>query len=594
MQKLLKLIIVFLLFNSSVYAMEVEEKLPLISEYNLPQIYEEALDFYTNGEDLKAFQYFKKLYEISLNNIHFHAIAANWLGTLYFDGFGVPKDNLTALKYASEAYRLGTNDVNIRATSAKQLGEIYLKFGDLEKARKYFEESYKIQKNKEIRAFSANELGIIYFEKIKNYKEARKYFEDAYSLGTPDIRSVAASNLGLIHLLGLNVNKDFEKARKYFYEAIQGQRPEIVKANNDNLLLMKKLLLDEFDEQLEKIKNLHPSTSMKNIMRYIKSAGQKLEEVNDIKLLNVELNNLIESIVKEKHEELDKVENQIRQRKQEEKKPLTSEQQIIKQQTADLMKSAEEMLKMGDLVNTEKLLKDLKNFSIDEPAQQNQVKNLNKQYKEKKLSNLFNEFEELFESFSKKTSRERAKRLENILYEATMLASNNSEIMEIREKHKKLSSLMSKEEEEILPAAGKEEVTQEPYLVLDPFDQKLQIPENLTVSIESHLQDLAADPFNVRNAEKLKSLEDTWRIRVGNYRILYTILPKYNALGIVSIDARKTVYESEEADKNREKWFRELNVATPTQILAEISKEEDPGKLRVLKELYAQINKPKD
>lgn len=131
---------------------------------------------------------------------------------------------------------------------------------------------------------------------------------------------------------------------------------------------------------------------------------------------------------------------------------------------------------------------------------------------------------------------------------------------------------------------------QEKYSILDPFDQMVQAPNTLIIRINSHLETLSEDPLNIRDSEKIKFLNDTWRIRVGDYRILYTILPQRHAIGIVSIDDRKDVYESQEANANREEWFRELNLATNEQIRLTLATEDNPRKNRDIKETLNKLS----
>lgn len=97
------------------------------------------------------------------------------------------------------------------------------------------------------------------------------------------------------------------------------------------------------------------------------------------------------------------------------------------------------------------------------------------------------------------------------------------------------------------------------YEILDDFNQISNIPENLKNSLKSHIDELTADPFNVRNSEQIKSLSNTWRIRIGDYRILYVILPKKHSIGIIKIDDRKHVYDATDEDKKRENKYIELD-----------------------------------
>lgn len=45
-----------------------------------------------------------------------------------------------------------------------------------------------------------------------------------------------------------------------------------------------------------------------------------------------------------------------------------------------------------------------------------------------------------------------------------------------------------------------------------------------------------------RGCVKLKSFDILWRIRVGKYRVVYTIDGRNRVVDIISVDARKDVY----------------------------------------------------
>jgi mRNA interferase RelE/StbE len=57
------------------------------------------------------------------------------------------------------------------------------------------------------------------------------------------------------------------------------------------------------------------------------------------------------------------------------------------------------------------------------------------------------------------------------------------------------------------------------------------------------LKSLTSDP-RPQGAKKLKGAEDIWRVRKGNYRILYQIQDDELIVLIVRIDDRKQVYKN--------------------------------------------------
>ncbi|MCB1325692.1 MAG: type II toxin-antitoxin system RelE/ParE family toxin [Spirochaetales bacterium] len=66
------------------------------------------------------------------------------------------------------------------------------------------------------------------------------------------------------------------------------------------------------------------------------------------------------------------------------------------------------------------------------------------------------------------------------------------------------------------------------------------LPEQLRSRIGSALQSLAAEPFPT-GAKKLRNRND-FRIRVGDYRILYTVDEVAQQIFVVAIGHRKDIY----------------------------------------------------
>jgi len=69
-----------------------------------------------------------------------------------------------------------------------------------------------------------------------------------------------------------------------------------------------------------------------------------------------------------------------------------------------------------------------------------------------------------------------------------------------------------------------------------------RIDKSLSERILKHIEELSRNPFpqGVRSIEGYK--EKTYRIRVGNYRILYEVDQEKGLVGIVKIDHRGQVY----------------------------------------------------
>ena len=67
------------------------------------------------------------------------------------------------------------------------------------------------------------------------------------------------------------------------------------------------------------------------------------------------------------------------------------------------------------------------------------------------------------------------------------------------------------------------------------------IPRNYTGKIAKAIQALADDPFP-QGARKLAGYDDSFRIRVGNYRVIYSVDKKIVTIIILKIGHRKEVY----------------------------------------------------
>ena len=68
------------------------------------------------------------------------------------------------------------------------------------------------------------------------------------------------------------------------------------------------------------------------------------------------------------------------------------------------------------------------------------------------------------------------------------------------------------------------------------------LPEGVLKRVDTKLQALSLNP-RPRGATKLKGKEsEGWRLRIGDYRILYQIDDKENAIRIYRIKHRREVY----------------------------------------------------
>ena len=67
------------------------------------------------------------------------------------------------------------------------------------------------------------------------------------------------------------------------------------------------------------------------------------------------------------------------------------------------------------------------------------------------------------------------------------------------------------------------------------------IPKSDVKKIAKRIDKLVIDPFP-NGSEKLKGAEDTYRIRQGDYRILYSVFEKTLVILVFKISHRREVY----------------------------------------------------
>ncbi len=68
------------------------------------------------------------------------------------------------------------------------------------------------------------------------------------------------------------------------------------------------------------------------------------------------------------------------------------------------------------------------------------------------------------------------------------------------------------------------------------------LPDALVVRIFKKIEALEGDPRPV-GCKKLKGSSNLWRIRVGDYRIVYSILDKELTIEIITVRNRKDAYD---------------------------------------------------
>ena len=70
-----------------------------------------------------------------------------------------------------------------------------------------------------------------------------------------------------------------------------------------------------------------------------------------------------------------------------------------------------------------------------------------------------------------------------------------------------------------------------------------KLPANMIPRIVEAVETLSENPFPI-GSRKLMGAEQTWRIRVGSYRVIYTVFSSLLVIEIVRTAHRKDVYRN--------------------------------------------------
>ncbi len=247
-----------------------------------------------------------------------------------------------------------------------------------------------------------------------------------------------------------------------------------------------------------------------------------------------------------------------------EKKTLQEQE---KRKAQELVQRLDQALTNNNLETAEQLLQDIKRTTITDVNLQKHVAGLQDQYKKKKAEVLQTEYNEALITYKEKPTTTREQKVRSIIKELEDL-----KIPTLRE-------FISKAHEQ-LKAKGKESETTEEkkkaqpaeaqqfLFIFDPFNQIEPLPEEIKSRAEEALKELShghKDP----SAVKLSYGEGLWRIRVGNYRIIYEMLREKDAIAVVMIDARRDIYEDEQVQRAREDYLTDINHYPPEKLLSD-------------------------
>lgn len=74
--------------------------------------------------------------------------------------------------------------------------------------------------------------------------------------------------------------------------------------------------------------------------------------------------------------------------------------------------------------------------------------------------------------------------------------------------------------------------------------QLKKIPSELQERIKIKIDDLATEP-RPNGVKKLKGKENAYRIRVGDYRVIYDIFDELLVVSVVEVGHRRNIYKDE-------------------------------------------------
>lgn len=491
-----------------------------------------------------AIIHYQKVYDQTKNNAQFiniHLDAAHRLGVISFEN----KEWDKASSYFQEivTFKESYNNLPVLIDAFKGLGCICYRNDNFSEAFDYFAEAYLLRKplilkniishpSKRIsRQDPAYFLGRMYKDGqgiSVDREQAFFFLKESYKAQSPYIHPWAALELGLLYCYwyfsskNYRNNKDIKAIQKYLNEAYFGARSffsvDVCPLIEFRERIIKIFLIQQGEDLLEKIKgNYNPKLALK-AQRYFNQAKQ-------FTCIPNELNIPLEQEIKEKEQELVTLKTAFTQNTFQE-----TRLEITPQEAAENQKN---------IVHQEKLLKDI-----------------------------LQELEIRFKAYQKRPSDAREQEVEFLLNEARKLTKNP----EVRDSIQQKFAILGKHtpQQEIsgtIPINN--ETERATWLILDPFGE---IPKETSQSpsLKRHLYQLKTDYLELPGAIKLHGFINLWRVRAGNDRIIYTVIPQSHRIGIIKIDARKDVYAAPEESRNREEFFQNT---TSSDFLQQISSQ---------------------
>ncbi len=280
----------------------------------------------------------------------------------------------------------------------------------------------------------------------------------------------------------------------------------------------------------------------------------------------------------------------------EEEKKAHQEQQT--RQARNLIKGLDEALENKELDVAKQKLHDIQQLTITDADIRKQIATLQNQYKQQKADTLQIEFEGALAKYKEKPSSARADNVRDVIK-----ALADLKIPERREFVNKANQQLRAVEKEsaVVPekkvvSPSAEQESQQLLFIFDPYNQLEPLPKEIKSRAREALEELSFGYKNSSAVElKGKGLEGLWRIRIGNYRIVYKMLREKDAIAVVMIDARGEIYETEDEQAQRTRnvdlididvWPTDKLLSDAEDLLKKTASVADAAKAEPLLELY--------
>lgn len=359
----------------------------------------------------------------------------------------------------------------------------------------------------------------------------------------------------------------------------------------------------------EPVAEMHRNPTIETMKMALKSVRRTIKDFEPV----VELPNMADFVA-----EMERVAESINQRLQEELKkvpasapvaPATAKPKPVSQnaEAKQLLASLHKALEDNNLEASEKYIAEIKMKLVTDPALQQKITQAHEQFKEKMAAALQARFEKAFAAYKQRPTDARLREAQDIieliedlkmpaLKEFTRLAHQQIRAIEKEGRatpstgrgtpSSKGSPSPIEQESRISPPLEKNN-----YLIFDPYQVISQAPEAYQSRIQSTLEEMREEYENA-DAKELKQYAGLWRVRVGDYRIIYKLMPAQQAIGIVEIAQRGKVYDDKHLLATREEDFIKLNTYSPEELLSQAdtllktNKPDDVGRAAAFLDLY--------